>query len=213
MDRGAWWATVHGVARSLTQLKWLSMHTQTRCRALCFYKTLNHFFLFLLLLINISVCHAASQMPDISLQAIQNSFALTFPYFCLLIYFGIQLQAESQIGRMLHALAPLHSLTCPTGSQFLCIWPAFFCPSPTPALASLPVGVRYWAYLKLLHPFGIFLPSPAVESLPCFSSCLNTALHTLRRKRVAVNQPLSPFMFYFGTISRSILKIYITLIV
>ena len=26
MDRGAWWATVHGVAKSWTQLKWLSMH-------------------------------------------------------------------------------------------------------------------------------------------------------------------------------------------
>ena len=24
--RGAWWATVHGVAKSWTQLKWLSMH-------------------------------------------------------------------------------------------------------------------------------------------------------------------------------------------
>ena len=27
MDRGAWWATVHRVAESRTQLKWLSMHT------------------------------------------------------------------------------------------------------------------------------------------------------------------------------------------
>ena len=26
MDRGAWWATVHGVAKSLTRLKRLSMH-------------------------------------------------------------------------------------------------------------------------------------------------------------------------------------------
>ena len=26
MDRGAWWATVHGVAHSWTQLKSLSMH-------------------------------------------------------------------------------------------------------------------------------------------------------------------------------------------
>ena len=24
MDRGAWWAAVHGVAKSLTRLKWLS---------------------------------------------------------------------------------------------------------------------------------------------------------------------------------------------
>ena len=29
MDRGAWWATVHGVAQSRTQLKQLSMHTYT----------------------------------------------------------------------------------------------------------------------------------------------------------------------------------------
>ena len=27
MDRGSWWATVHRVAKSWTQLKWLSMHT------------------------------------------------------------------------------------------------------------------------------------------------------------------------------------------
>ena len=27
MDRGAWWATVHGVAKSQTQLKQLSAHT------------------------------------------------------------------------------------------------------------------------------------------------------------------------------------------
>jgi len=26
MDRGAWWAAVHRVAKSQTQLKWLSMH-------------------------------------------------------------------------------------------------------------------------------------------------------------------------------------------
>ena len=26
MDRGAWWAVVHGVAQSRTRLKWLSMH-------------------------------------------------------------------------------------------------------------------------------------------------------------------------------------------
>ena len=26
MDRGAWWAAVHGVAQSQTRLKWLSMH-------------------------------------------------------------------------------------------------------------------------------------------------------------------------------------------
>ena len=29
MDRGAWWATVHGVTKSQTQLKWLSMPTKT----------------------------------------------------------------------------------------------------------------------------------------------------------------------------------------
>ena len=26
MDRGAWWATVQGVSKSWTRLKWLSMH-------------------------------------------------------------------------------------------------------------------------------------------------------------------------------------------
>ena len=29
MDRGAWWATVHGVAKSHTRLKRLSTHTRT----------------------------------------------------------------------------------------------------------------------------------------------------------------------------------------
>ena len=29
MNRGAWWAPGHGVAKSWTQLKWLSMHTYT----------------------------------------------------------------------------------------------------------------------------------------------------------------------------------------
>ena len=28
MDRGGWWATVHGVAKSWTRLKWLSMHAE-----------------------------------------------------------------------------------------------------------------------------------------------------------------------------------------
>ena len=28
MDRGAWWATVHGVTKSLTRLKQLGTHTQ-----------------------------------------------------------------------------------------------------------------------------------------------------------------------------------------
>ena len=34
MDRGVWWATVHGVAKSWTRLKRLSMHT-------CVYKLYN----------------------------------------------------------------------------------------------------------------------------------------------------------------------------
>ena len=31
MDRGAWWATAHGVTRSQTQLKQLSTHTACMC--------------------------------------------------------------------------------------------------------------------------------------------------------------------------------------
>ena len=30
MDRGAWWAAVHGVTQSSTRLKWLSMHAYIR---------------------------------------------------------------------------------------------------------------------------------------------------------------------------------------
>ena len=29
MDGGAWWATVHGVTKSQTQMKWLSTHAHT----------------------------------------------------------------------------------------------------------------------------------------------------------------------------------------
>ena len=36
MDRGAWWATVHGVAKSWTRLKWLSTHTH-----ICIYMYLS----------------------------------------------------------------------------------------------------------------------------------------------------------------------------
>ena len=32
MDRGAWWARVHGLAKSWTWLKWLSMHACTEKR-------------------------------------------------------------------------------------------------------------------------------------------------------------------------------------
>ena len=32
MDRAAWWATVHGIAKSQTRLKWLSGHSCTCCR-------------------------------------------------------------------------------------------------------------------------------------------------------------------------------------
>ena len=32
MDRGAWWAAVHGVAKSRTQLKWLSSSSSSSCR-------------------------------------------------------------------------------------------------------------------------------------------------------------------------------------
>ena len=50
MDRGTWWATVHGVAKSRTQLKQLSMHTLcshmeiygcTVCKVLS-YKSIHH---------------------------------------------------------------------------------------------------------------------------------------------------------------------------
>ena len=36
MNREAWWATVHGVTKSQTQLKWLSMH------ALAFHSSNDH---------------------------------------------------------------------------------------------------------------------------------------------------------------------------
>ena len=31
MDRGAWWATVHGVAKRQTRLKWLNTHARVQC--------------------------------------------------------------------------------------------------------------------------------------------------------------------------------------
>ena len=33
MNKGAWWATVHGVTKSWTQLKWFSTHTHTHTYA------------------------------------------------------------------------------------------------------------------------------------------------------------------------------------
>ena len=36
MDRQAWWATVHGVTKSWTQLKWLSMHAHIKVWAMFF---------------------------------------------------------------------------------------------------------------------------------------------------------------------------------
>ena len=47
MDRGARWATVHRVAKSRTQLKWLSTHT---CREKSFH-SLTHYFLALAILL------------------------------------------------------------------------------------------------------------------------------------------------------------------
>ena len=43
MDRGAWWATVHGIAKSQTQLKWLSMHAVLTYPVMV---TFSYFFLF-----------------------------------------------------------------------------------------------------------------------------------------------------------------------
>ena len=34
MDKGAWWARVHGVAKSQTQMKWLTMHVHTHTHIL-----------------------------------------------------------------------------------------------------------------------------------------------------------------------------------
>ena len=42
MDRGARWATVHKVAKSGTQQKWLSMQTHFRCRGHWFYPWLGN---------------------------------------------------------------------------------------------------------------------------------------------------------------------------
>ena len=35
-DRGAWWATVHGVTKSQTRLKWLHTHTHTHTKKVTF---------------------------------------------------------------------------------------------------------------------------------------------------------------------------------
>ena len=35
MDRGAWWATVHGAAKNWTRLKQLSWHARRVCQSLC----------------------------------------------------------------------------------------------------------------------------------------------------------------------------------
>ena len=35
MDRGAWWATVHGLTQSQTQLRWLGTHTHAKATHTC----------------------------------------------------------------------------------------------------------------------------------------------------------------------------------
>ena len=47
MDRGAWWATVHGVAKNCTRLKQLSMHTHIFVKHQILFKILKekHFLL------------------------------------------------------------------------------------------------------------------------------------------------------------------------
>ena len=42
-DRGAWWATVHGVTKSRTQLKWLSMQYTTNATNMCLLSFLSAF--------------------------------------------------------------------------------------------------------------------------------------------------------------------------
>ena len=42
MDRGAWWATVHGVAKSQTQLKRLSMHAHIEFTVIVLHDRLPH---------------------------------------------------------------------------------------------------------------------------------------------------------------------------
>ena len=42
MDRGAGWFTVHQVAKSQTQLKWLSTHTCTECYDICYQNILDN---------------------------------------------------------------------------------------------------------------------------------------------------------------------------
>ena len=45
MDRGAWWATIHGVANSRTQLKQLSTHTSTGLQESTFFLLIaTHYF-------------------------------------------------------------------------------------------------------------------------------------------------------------------------
>lgn len=121
---------------------YLLLRGSTRCRILYFYKNI---------LFSSSSSSSLSIFPclphcfkDVRYLTGSNPKLLgkgmvTFAFPCLLINFDIQLQIDSHIGRILHGLAPPHSLTFPTGLLFLCIWPAFLCPSPTLALGSLPV--------------------------------------------------------------------------
>ena len=45
MDRGAWWATIHGVATSQTRLKRLSTHTSTSLQESTFFLLIaTHYF-------------------------------------------------------------------------------------------------------------------------------------------------------------------------
>ena len=116
MDRGAWWATVHGVARSQTRLKWLNMHT-------CIYPTewdyfpqhLYRFpltsnapgFQFSASLPSLAVClsHFCKTFP----LWIQNDRLALFPFCSLVMFFhfllALSVSSEKSVDTLLSPLS------------------------------------------------------------------------------------------------------------
>ena len=63
MDRGAWWATVHGVAKSQTQLKLLSMYLFFLFFIYYFFYFLN--FIFKLYIIELALPNIKMNLPQV----------------------------------------------------------------------------------------------------------------------------------------------------
>ena len=95
MDRGAWWATIHRVVKTQTQLRWLSTHARTYRQILCYCASLCRYCFFLFFtkwmfmitqLQQVYGCHLSNSICSlhVSVSHFDNSqcFTLFHYYIC-----------------------------------------------------------------------------------------------------------------------------------